>query len=238
MSPLGYIRSLFLKSCRFSQQIIFLLFQLLYLCVFHRLSASPDDSSCILIRDTGLTVHIGRPDFHKLILNPAPGATGELPGIFRFFLVQPGIHLNGFIDQCLYLCLKKQHPYVFFCLLRQHIVPLCYRIIITESLAVLAVHLLTLLLLFLLCAAEVLETFAGSINLKAGLDHLCSALRFYLHTLLCFLRCFLLCIRKFIPGYNHTCYDYRQTKGKRSHECRGCCIGYTQGCCKPIICSR
>ena len=60
--------------------------------------------------------------------------------------------------------------------LRQHVVPLRHGVIIAEGLAVLAVHLLALLLLLFLGAGEVLQALQGGVYLKPGLDHLCPSL--------------------------------------------------------------
>ena len=82
------------------------------------------------------------------------------------------VGFHSLVYQCLRLGLKEKHLYILLRLLCQDIVPLRYGIIIAESLAILAIQLLTLLLLLFLGASEVLQALPGGVYLKAGLDHL------------------------------------------------------------------
>ena len=138
------------------------------------------------------------------------------------------VGFHSLVYQCLRLGLKEKHLYVLLGFLCQDIVPLRYGIIIAESLAILAVQLLTLLLLLFLGTGEVLQALTGGVYLEAGLDHLRTSLRFYLDTLLCLPCRFFLCIRVFVPRHDKPGDDNRKTECQRGHECRCRSIGNTQ----------
>ena len=94
----------------------------------------------------------------------------------RLVLIYLLIGFHGLVHECLRLGLEEKHLYVLLGFLGKYIVPLGNGVIISESLAVLAVHLLALLLLLFLGSGEVLQALPGGVYLKAGLDHLCPSL--------------------------------------------------------------
>ena len=74
----------------------------------------------------------------------------------RLMLVYLLIGFYGLVYECLRLGLEEKHLYVLLGFLGKYIVPLGHSVVIAESLAVLTVHLLTLLLFLFLGAGEIL----------------------------------------------------------------------------------
>ena len=106
----------------------------------------------------------------------------------------------------MHLGLKEKHLDVFLTLLLEDIVPLGDRVVIPETLAVLAVQFLHLRLLLVLRAGELLQARQRALDLETGPDHLSAAVGLDFYPFFRFFRRFFLRITVFIPKDNNSRY--------------------------------
>lgn len=105
------------------------------------------------------------------LLEP-PHRTIDIIGIGSLQLIHLVIGFHCLVDQCLCLGLQEEHLDIVSRFLREDIVPLGNGVVVTESLAVLAVQFFGLLLFLLLTAGELLQLANGVVYLETGLYHL------------------------------------------------------------------
>ena len=121
-------------------------------------------------------------------------------------LVHLLVSLRGLVHQALHLGLEEKHLDVFLTLFLKDVIPLGDRVVIPETLAVLAVQFLHLGLLLVLRAGELLQARQRALDLETGLDHLCAAVTLDFYPFFRFFRRFFLRVTVFIPKDDNSRY--------------------------------
>ena len=157
----------------------------------------------VILRYHGLRVH---PSVRLALGHVKPHArepAHRAVHVFRLAgldLVHLLVSLGGLVHKALHLGLEEKHPDIFLTLFLKDVIPLGDRVVIPETLAVLAVQFLHLGLLLVLRAGELLQARQRALDLETGLDHLCAAVGLDFYHFTGFLRGFLLRGGISVPG--------------------------------------